>query len=180
MKEQHIRIIPIIDAAVKEEKGYPVYDEGIEISGVLGVSVPAYVGNRRDDAERPAFYEVDFLTTGIILQDDAVLIDEFAVFLRAIENDGIVSPDTIARIIEFLDASVVLWEPDIQVLMTTLFLEWFFIDTVFILPFEDEADEIPKEDFTKRKGVLGGFVQKEVTFLLEQLQRLRISILAHG
>ena len=30
MKEQHIRIIPIIDAAVKEEKGYPVYDEGIE------------------------------------------------------------------------------------------------------------------------------------------------------
>lgn len=30
MKEQHIRIVPIIDAAVKEEKGYPVYDEGIE------------------------------------------------------------------------------------------------------------------------------------------------------
>ena len=30
MKEQNIRLIPIIDAAVKEEKGYPVYDEGIE------------------------------------------------------------------------------------------------------------------------------------------------------
>ncbi len=28
--EQNIRLIPIIDAAVKEEKGYPVYDEGIE------------------------------------------------------------------------------------------------------------------------------------------------------
>ncbi len=30
MKEQHIRLVPIIDAAVKEEKGYPVYEEGIE------------------------------------------------------------------------------------------------------------------------------------------------------
>ena len=30
MKEQNIHLIPIIDAAVKEEKGYPVYDEGIE------------------------------------------------------------------------------------------------------------------------------------------------------
>ena len=30
MAEQHIRLIPIIDAAVKEEEGYPVYDEGIE------------------------------------------------------------------------------------------------------------------------------------------------------
>ena len=30
MKQQHIRLVPIIDAAVKEEKGYPVYDEGIE------------------------------------------------------------------------------------------------------------------------------------------------------
>ena len=29
MKEQHIRLVPIIDAAVKEEKGYPVYEEGI-------------------------------------------------------------------------------------------------------------------------------------------------------
>ena len=30
MKDQHIRLVPIIDAAVKEEKGYSVYDEGIE------------------------------------------------------------------------------------------------------------------------------------------------------
>ena len=30
LKEENIRLIPIIDAAVKEEKGYPVYDEGIE------------------------------------------------------------------------------------------------------------------------------------------------------
>ena len=30
LKAQHVRLIPIIDAAVKEEKGYPVYDEGIE------------------------------------------------------------------------------------------------------------------------------------------------------
>ena len=30
MKDQHIRLVPIIDAAVKEEKGYTVYDEGIE------------------------------------------------------------------------------------------------------------------------------------------------------
>ena len=30
MAKEHIRLVPIIDAAVKEEKGYPVYDEGIE------------------------------------------------------------------------------------------------------------------------------------------------------
>lgn len=30
MKEDHIRLIPIIDAGVKVEKGYPVYEEGIE------------------------------------------------------------------------------------------------------------------------------------------------------
>jgi alpha-glucosidase len=30
MKAQQIHLIPIIDAAVKVEKGYPVYDEGIE------------------------------------------------------------------------------------------------------------------------------------------------------
>jgi len=30
MKEKHIRLIPIIDAGVKVEKGYPVYEEGIE------------------------------------------------------------------------------------------------------------------------------------------------------
>ena len=30
MAKEHIRLVPIIDAAVKEEKGYSVYDEGIE------------------------------------------------------------------------------------------------------------------------------------------------------
>ena len=30
MKERHIRLIPIIDAGVKVEKGYPVYEEGVE------------------------------------------------------------------------------------------------------------------------------------------------------
>lgn len=30
MKEEHIRLIPIIDAGVKVEKGYPVYEEGVE------------------------------------------------------------------------------------------------------------------------------------------------------
>ena len=30
MKEQNIRLIPIIDAGVKIEKGYPVYEEGVE------------------------------------------------------------------------------------------------------------------------------------------------------
>lgn len=30
MKEQNIRLVPIIDAGVKIEKGYPVYEEGVE------------------------------------------------------------------------------------------------------------------------------------------------------
>ncbi len=30
MREQHIHLVPIIDAGVKVEKGYPVYDEGVE------------------------------------------------------------------------------------------------------------------------------------------------------
>ena len=30
MKEQGIRLIPIIDAGVKVEQGYSVYDEGVE------------------------------------------------------------------------------------------------------------------------------------------------------
>lgn len=30
MKEQHIHLVPIIDAGVKQEDGYPVYEEGLE------------------------------------------------------------------------------------------------------------------------------------------------------
>ena len=30
MKERNIRLIPIIDAGVKVEKGYPVYEEGVK------------------------------------------------------------------------------------------------------------------------------------------------------
>lgn len=30
MKEQHIHLVPIIDAGVKQEEGYPVYEEGLE------------------------------------------------------------------------------------------------------------------------------------------------------
>lgn len=30
MKEQHIRLVPIIDAGVKQEEGYPVYEEGVK------------------------------------------------------------------------------------------------------------------------------------------------------
>ena len=30
MKDDHIRLIPIIDAGVKVEKGYPIYEEGVE------------------------------------------------------------------------------------------------------------------------------------------------------
>ena len=30
MKAQNIRLVPIIDAGVKVEKGYPVYEEGVE------------------------------------------------------------------------------------------------------------------------------------------------------
>lgn len=30
MKEQHIHLVPIIDAGVKQEEGYPIYEEGLE------------------------------------------------------------------------------------------------------------------------------------------------------
>lgn len=30
MKDQNIRLIPIIDAGVKVEPGYPIYEEGVE------------------------------------------------------------------------------------------------------------------------------------------------------
>lgn len=30
LKEEHIRLVPIIDAGVKQEEGYPVYEEGME------------------------------------------------------------------------------------------------------------------------------------------------------
>ena len=51
MKKENIHLVPIIDAGVKEEKGYPVYDEGEDTSCkklkkiVLPFSVSKYVGN---------------------------------------------------------------------------------------------------------------------------------------
>src|SRR5699024_2780335 len=30
MEEEHIHLVPIIDAGVKKEEGYPVYEEGME------------------------------------------------------------------------------------------------------------------------------------------------------
>ena len=30
MKEDHIHLVPIIDAGVKQEEGYPVYEEGLK------------------------------------------------------------------------------------------------------------------------------------------------------
>ena len=30
MQEKHIHLVPIIDAGVKIEEGYPVYEEGVE------------------------------------------------------------------------------------------------------------------------------------------------------
>ena len=30
MKDEHIHLVPIIDAGVKQEEGYPVYEEGLK------------------------------------------------------------------------------------------------------------------------------------------------------
>ena len=55
MKDQHIRLVPIIDAAVKEEKGYSVYDEGIE-KGYFCY----FMKKREDDAYDLDEFDEDF------------------------------------------------------------------------------------------------------------------------